>query len=63
MNNAFQIAGWGMGMTFPIAPPVAIPLVRIDHIFYSNHWHARSAWTKAGIGSDHQYLVADLQLK
>ncbi len=52
-----------MGMTFPIAPPVAIPLVRIDHIFYSNHWHARSAWTKAGIGSDHQYLVADLQLK
>ena len=63
LTNAFQTAGWGMGMTFPIAPPVTIPLVRIDHIFYSQHWHARSAWTKVGVGSDHQYLVAELQLK
>jgi vancomycin resistance protein VanJ len=64
LTNAFQIAGGGLGMTFPmIAPPLAIPLVRIDHIFYSTHWHARSAWTRAGVGSNHQYLVADLQLK
>jgi endonuclease/exonuclease/phosphatase (EEP) superfamily protein YafD len=49
-------------MTFPIKSPLAIPLVRIDHIFYSPDWQARAAWTHKGIGSDHQYLVAQLQL-
>jgi endonuclease/exonuclease/phosphatase (EEP) superfamily protein YafD len=62
LSNAFQTTGWGFGMTYPIASPVEIPLVRIDHIFYSQHWRARSAWTHKGVGSDHQYLVADLRL-
>jgi vancomycin resistance protein VanJ len=62
MNNAFQKVGWGFGFTFPLKSPVAIPLVRIDHIFYSSQWQAQSAWTDRGIGSDHQYLVANLQL-
>lgn len=60
--NAFGATGWGLGMTFPIKSPVEIPLVRIDHIFYSTQWHAHSAWTRKGVGSDHQYLVAKLQL-
>lgn len=63
LNNAFQEAGWGFGFTFPTKSPIAIPLVRIDHIFYSSQWQARSAWTDRGVGSDHQYLVANLQLE
>jgi vancomycin resistance protein VanJ len=62
LNNAFQTAGWGFGMTFPIKSPVEIPVIRIDHIFYSDLWQAQSAWTHKGSGSDHQYLVAKLQL-
>jgi endonuclease/exonuclease/phosphatase (EEP) superfamily protein YafD len=62
LTNAFQTIGWGLGMTFPIKPPVKIPLVRIDHIFFSKQWQARAAWTHPGVGSDHQYLVANLQL-
>jgi vancomycin resistance protein VanJ len=62
LTNASQTAGWGFGFTYPIKSSVEIPLLRIDHIFYSNRWQARSAWTHKGIGSDHQYLLADLKL-
>jgi vancomycin resistance protein VanJ len=63
LTNAFQETGWGLGFTYPIKSPIEIPLVRIDHIFYSQHWQAKAAWINKGRGSDHQYLVAKLQLK
>lgn len=63
LTNAFQQTGWGLGFTYPIKPLFQLPLVRIDHIFYSQHWQAKAAWTNKGSGSDHQYVVAKLQLK
>jgi vancomycin resistance protein VanJ len=59
LTNAFERAGWGFGLTYP----AVFPLVRIDHIFHSSHWYTHSAWTAKGVGSDHQYLVAELGLK
>jgi vancomycin resistance protein VanJ len=63
LTNAFEQTGWGLGFTYPIKPLFQLPLVRIDHIFYSQHWQANAARTNKGSGSDHQYLVAKLQLK
>lgn len=69
LNNAQWEAGWGLGFTFPAhAPrvkkvPVLLPMIRIDHIFYSRHFFAHSArtLTEAG-GSDHLPIVAELSL-
>ncbi len=63
LTNSFQQAGWGLGFTYPIKPLFPLPLVRIDHIFHSQHWQTKAAWTNKGSGSDHQYLVAKLQLQ
>jgi vancomycin resistance protein VanJ len=62
LTNASHVAGWGFGFTYPIEPPLETPLIRIDHIFYSRQWQALTARTVKGIGSDHQYLVANLKL-
>jgi endonuclease/exonuclease/phosphatase (EEP) superfamily protein YafD len=67
LEDAFVTAGWGMGYTYPanlvdprIKPP---PFVRIDHIFYNNHWQAQAAWSGRLPESDHGFVVADLALR
>jgi vancomycin resistance protein VanJ len=69
LHNAHWQAGWGFGFTFPAhAPylkgiPVIIPVIRIDHIFYSRHFFARHARTLSESGgSDHFPVVAELSL-
>lgn len=69
LRNAHWDAGWGFGFSFPARTrlvkklPLLTPVVRIDHIFYSNHFFARSArtLTRAG-GSDHFPVVAEFSL-
>ena len=66
LQNAHWEAGWGFGFTFPF--PVHLirrkfslpPLVRIDHIFYSDHFFAHNAGTltESG-GSDHLPVFAE----
>jgi vancomycin resistance protein VanJ len=69
LNNAHWQAGWGFGFTFPAHTPrfkrvpIITPLVRIDHIFYSDHFFARHAGTlSTSGGSDHLPVVAELSL-
>jgi vancomycin resistance protein VanJ len=67
LYNAHREAGWGFGFTFPvyrrrIRGIFPLPqLVRIDHIFYSDHFlaHTASTLTESG-GSDHLPVVAEL---
>jgi vancomycin resistance protein VanJ len=69
LNNAHWQAGWGFGFTFP-APTrefrrdISLPaLVRIDHIFYSDHFFAHQASTLSDSGgSDHLPVVATLSI-
>ena len=66
LQNAHWEAGWGFGFTFPFLVPhirgkYPLPqLVRIDHIFYSDHFFAHNAGTltESG-GSDHLPVVAE----
>jgi endonuclease/exonuclease/phosphatase (EEP) superfamily protein YafD len=69
LRNAHWESGWGFGFSWPAnAPrlkrvPIITPLVRIDHIFYSDHFFATSAGTLATAGgSDHLPVVAELSL-
>ncbi len=73
LYNAHWQAGWGFGFTFPsnwgstlthsqIKKTIGdTPLIRIDHIFYNDHFYAYTAKTlaKSG-GSDHSPVVATL---
>jgi len=66
LQNAHWEAGWGFGFTFPFSARrlrdrYSMPrLVRIDHIFYSDHFFAHNAGTltESG-GSDHLPVVAE----
>jgi vancomycin resistance protein VanJ len=67
LSNAHWEAGWGFGFSFPAHNPrynripVLTPMVRIDHIFYSSHFFARSAQTlTTSGGSDHLPVTAQL---
>jgi len=68
LSNAHWEAGWGFGFSFPAHSPhykripIITPMVRIDHIFYSDHFFAQSAQTLATSGgSDHLPVVATLR--
>lgn len=70
LNNAHLDAGSGMGFTFPSASsrflnswiPIP-PLVRIDHVFFSDHFSAQKATTLSDSGgSDHLPIIAELSL-
>lgn len=74
-RDAWREAGWGLGHTFPGADSpgssrpkfagVAVPswLVRIDYVFYSQHWTAVSATIGPWDGvSDHRPVIAELVL-
>jgi vancomycin resistance protein VanJ len=66
LRNAHWEAGWGFGFTYPsyrgrIRGIFRVPqVVRIDHIFYSDHFHADNAGTLTESGrSDHLPVVAE----
>jgi vancomycin resistance protein VanJ len=69
LDNAHWEAGWGFGFSFPAHTPeirgipIPTPVVRIDHIFHSDHFVVHNARTlsKSG-GSDHFPVVAELSL-
>lgn len=68
LRNAHDEAGFGLGFTWP-SPAVLLgapvpPLVRIDHVFFSDHFVAVRAGTvdDAG-GSDHHPVIAEVMLK
>jgi endonuclease/exonuclease/phosphatase (EEP) superfamily protein YafD len=67
LHNAHWETGWGFGFSFPstdrpLRGKLPLPaMVRIDHIFYSDHFFAHSARTLAEAGgSDHFPVVAEL---
>jgi endonuclease/exonuclease/phosphatase (EEP) superfamily protein YafD len=78
LNDAFRSAGSGFGHTFPGASDATTPgssrpdtfgitwpqwLVRIDYVFYSDHWQAVDARIAPWEGSsDHRGVVAELAL-
>lgn len=67
LDNAFERAGFGFGFTFP-SPARRMgtftPFMRIDHIFYSNHFNIHNAYVVKDSGSsDHYPVVALLSLK
>jgi endonuclease/exonuclease/phosphatase (EEP) superfamily protein YafD len=59
-TDAYRVAGYGMGWTFPNVTRIP-PLLRIDYVFYSEGIIAQQAqiWSN-GAGSDHRPIVVDL---
>jgi vancomycin resistance protein VanJ len=55
-DNAFDVAGFGVGGTRAQAKVG----VRIDHILFSRGWRARRAFVGPPLGSDHRPMVAEL---
>lgn len=64
LSNAFEQAGFGFGFTFPSPARnlgILFPFMRIDHIFYSNHFKIQSAYVVKNSGnSDHYPVIAIL---
>ncbi|PKN13280.1 MAG: hypothetical protein CVU69_02980 [Deltaproteobacteria bacterium HGW-Deltaproteobacteria-4] len=67
LHNAHNAAGQGFGLTFPKALHMKnrqipfFPLVRIDHIFFSDHFTALdTATAEEAYGSDHLPLITRL---
>jgi vancomycin resistance protein VanJ len=75
--DAYWQAGWGFGLNYPASPLVGrqfsfwgwhwyatmpFPLVKLDHILYSDHFWATSATILPdSAGSDHAPLLVELQ--
>lgn len=65
LRNAHEAAGYGFGFTYPAAVATwrALPVVRIDHVFFSHHFVALRAGTlEDSGGSDHRPVFAELAL-
>jgi endonuclease/exonuclease/phosphatase (EEP) superfamily protein YafD len=70
LANAHGERGFGFGFTYPafvrspFGPVPAVPLVRIDHIFFTDHFVAVRAGTidDSG-GSDHRPVFAELAIR
>ncbi|MBN1201642.1 MAG: endonuclease/exonuclease/phosphatase family protein [Anaerolineae bacterium] len=66
LNDAFCEAGYGMGFTFPAwsgASGMIPPLLRIDYVWYSDHFAAVNAYPGHDSGtSDHLPVIAELVL-
>ncbi len=66
--NAHEAAGFGFGFTYPSAVHVlanfpALPMARIDHVFFSEHFVAvRAGTVQDSGGSDHRPVFAELAL-
>ena len=69
LTDVHWSVGRGFGFTFPDPPrygadsPILGPVVRIDHIFVSDHLTPQEIHViPSGHGSDHQPVVATLRL-
>jgi len=67
-RDAHDVAGRGLGLSYPVdAPffgfPSPIPLFRIDHLFLRGPIACRSLQRGRMPGSDHRYLVAQLDIQ
>jgi endonuclease/exonuclease/phosphatase (EEP) superfamily protein YafD len=62
--DAYRVAGWGMGWTFPADVISPVPVLRLDYLFYDAGWQAIEAVRlQDSGGSDHypvQVTLADL---
>lgn len=58
-SNAFDLAGAFFGATWPNVKWLP-PVLRIDHIFLSDHFHCKKIEIGTGSGSDHRPLIAHL---
>lgn len=62
LDEAFGAQGWGLGYTYPTN--MAVPALRIDYVWYDDHFVARAAKVGREAGtSDHYPLWAELVLK
>jgi endonuclease/exonuclease/phosphatase (EEP) superfamily protein YafD len=62
LDDAFFEVGWGLGLSYPVNRWTRFPLFRIDYIFHNPDWNALQASINKGAGSDHKYVIANLQL-
>ena len=62
LTDAFDLAGWGRGSTWPVRPRwrTYLPGVRIDHVYLSPALTCTRYQTGGYIGSDHLPIIADL---
>ncbi len=63
LHDAFREAGWGFGSTWPgikLERFGRIPAIRIDYVWYTDHFEAQQAWVGPGTGSDHLPVIAQL---
>jgi len=62
--DAYRVAGWGLGHTFPDREvrsiPMPFPLIRIDYIFLSSELTTNRAYVGDRGGPDHRFLGAEL---
>jgi len=66
LGDAFREAGFGFGFTFPVnlarrGLALPGPLWRIDYVFHNDAFYARRAYVGCQGGSDHCYVVAELE--
>lgn len=57
-KDSHRRAGWGWGYTFPSA----LPVWRIDYIFYDSWWNIVRTEVGGAPGSDHRPLFAEFSL-
>ena len=73
MQDSFRKSGWGFGFTWPHGWELKFlvkssnwklnyPLCRIDYIWYSKHWGAKSSSVLEATESDHLPVAAELIL-
>ncbi len=74
LRDAQREAGWGWGFTFPTnlaildyfkVPIPALPMLpflRLVYVFSSDDWQSLRICEGRAAGSDHCYLVVDLQM-
>jgi endonuclease/exonuclease/phosphatase family metal-dependent hydrolase len=73
MQDAFRKSGWGFGFTWPHGWELKFlvkrsnrrlnyPVCRIDYIWYSKHWGAKSSSVLEATESDHLPIAAELIL-
>jgi endonuclease/exonuclease/phosphatase (EEP) superfamily protein YafD len=64
LTDAFDLAGWGRGSTWPVRPrwTAWLPGVRIDHVYLSPGLTCTRYATGGYIGSDHLPIVADVAI-
>jgi vancomycin resistance protein VanJ len=62
-DNAFSMAGFGLGLS-KVSRVARISFgTRIDHILFSDRWRAVNCRVGADMGSDHRPVIADLELR